>query len=76
MLVVGGLNWLLVGIFEWDLVAEIFGEEFGLTNAASRVVYILVGLTAIYWLARVPAYFSSRHRERHGGGPHTTAAAR
>jgi uncharacterized protein len=48
LIVVGGLNWGLVAIAEFDLVAWIFGEEFGTTNAASRVVYGLVGLAAVY----------------------------
>jgi uncharacterized membrane protein YuzA (DUF378 family) len=48
LLVVGGLNWGLVALAEFDLVAWIFGEEFGTTNAASRLVYGLVGLAAIY----------------------------
>jgi uncharacterized membrane protein YuzA (DUF378 family) len=50
ILVVGGINWGLVGIFEWDLVAWIFGEEFGTTSTATRIVYIIVGLAAIYTL--------------------------
>ena len=48
LLIVGGLNWGLVAIAEFDLVAWIFGEEFGMTNAASRIVYGLVGLAAVY----------------------------
>jgi len=48
LLVVGGLNWGLVAVAEFDLVAWIFGLEFGETNAASRVVYGLVGLSALY----------------------------
>jgi uncharacterized protein len=48
LLVVGGLNWGLVALAEFDLVAWTFGEEFGRTNAASRIVYGLVGLAAIY----------------------------
>jgi uncharacterized membrane protein YuzA (DUF378 family) len=51
LLVVGGLNWGLVAVAEFDLVAWIFGEEFGTTNAASRIVYGLVGLAAIYSIA-------------------------
>ena len=54
LLIVGGLNWGLVAIAEFDLVAAIFGLDFGETNAASRVVYGLVGLSALYglsWLA-------------------------
>ena len=44
LVIVGGLNWGLVALAEFDLVAWIFGEEFGATNAASRIVYGLVGL--------------------------------
>ncbi|MBA3777313.1 MAG: DUF378 domain-containing protein [Betaproteobacteria bacterium] len=46
LLVVGGLNWLLVGAFGFDLVATLFGEM----SALSRTVYVLVGLSAIYIL--------------------------
>jgi uncharacterized membrane protein YuzA (DUF378 family) len=46
LLVIGGLNWLLVGIFGWD-VGELFG---GMENIISRIIYILVGLSAIYLL--------------------------
>ena len=48
LIVVGGLNWGLVAVAEFDLVAWIFGEEFGTTNVASRIVYGLVGLAAVY----------------------------
>src|SRR6476646_9390206 len=48
LLIVGGLNWGLVAIAKFDLVAWIFGLEFGQTNAASRIVYGLVGLAAVY----------------------------
>jgi uncharacterized membrane protein YuzA (DUF378 family) len=51
LLIVGGLNWGLVALAEFDLVAWIFGEEFGATNAASRIVYGLVGLAAVYGIA-------------------------
>ncbi len=51
LLIVGGLNWGLVAIAEFDLVAEIFGEEFGTTNVITRIVYGLVGLAAVYELA-------------------------
>jgi uncharacterized protein len=42
LLVVGGLNWGLVGLFEFDLVQNIFGQ-----GAFSRIVYTIVGLSAI-----------------------------
>jgi uncharacterized membrane protein YuzA (DUF378 family) len=48
LLIVGGLNWGLVAIAEFDLVAWLFGEEFGATNAVSRIVYALVGIAAVY----------------------------
>jgi uncharacterized membrane protein YuzA (DUF378 family) len=43
LVVVGGLNWGLVGLFDYDLVAAIFGAM----SAISRVVYVLVGISAI-----------------------------
>jgi uncharacterized membrane protein YuzA (DUF378 family) len=48
LLIVGGLNWGLVAIAEFDLVAAVFGLDFGETNAATRIVYGLVGLAAVY----------------------------
>jgi len=50
LVIVGGLNWLLVGAFDFDLVAAIFGDM----SPASRVVYVLVGLAAIYTLVSIP----------------------
>lgn len=50
LLVVGGLNWGLWGALEFDLVATIFG---GNTAILAKVVYILVGLAAIYQIASV-----------------------
>jgi uncharacterized membrane protein YuzA (DUF378 family) len=47
LLIIGGLNWLLVGLFGWD-VGELFG---GQTGVVSRIIYVLVGLAAIYELA-------------------------
>ena len=48
LLVVGGLNWGLVGVAHFDLVATIFGMKFGETSALSSAVYVLVGLSALY----------------------------
>lgn len=44
LLVVGGLNWGLVGLFDFDLVASIFGHMSGF----SRLIYVVVGLCAVY----------------------------
>lgn len=44
LVIVGGLNWGLVGAMDFDLVATIFGDM----SSLSRVVYVLVGLSAVY----------------------------
>lgn len=44
LLIIGGLNWGLIGIFGFDLVAAIFGEM----TVLSRLVYTLVGISAVY----------------------------
>lgn len=46
LLIVGGLNWGLVGLLNFDLVAAIFGEM----SLLSRIVYSLVGLSAVWQL--------------------------
>jgi uncharacterized protein len=51
LLLVGGLNWGLVAVAKFDLVAWIFGMDFGQTSIASRIVYGLVGLAAVYGIA-------------------------
>jgi uncharacterized protein len=51
LLVVGGLNWGLVGITNFDLVAALFGNM----SVLSRIVYALVGLAAIYETASFKA---------------------
>jgi uncharacterized membrane protein YuzA (DUF378 family) len=43
LLVIGGLNWGLVGLLQWDLVAAVLGEG----SMASRIVYTLVGISAL-----------------------------
>jgi uncharacterized protein len=55
LLVVGGLNWGLVGAARFDLVATIFGMHFGETSALSSAVYLLVGLSAVYQAASYKA---------------------
>ncbi len=57
--IIGGLNWGSIGLFRFDIVAYIFG---GQTAAVSRVIYTLVGLSAI-WL--ISLLFREREEE-HG----------
>ena len=44
LLVIGGLNWALVGLFNFNLVMTIFGD------LLSRIIYVLVGISAIYMI--------------------------
>ena len=55
LLVVGGLNWGLVGLFDFDLVAALFGAG----SFLSRLVYILVAVSAIWQLIQ---FFSASSR--------------
>ena len=48
LLVVGALNWGLVGFARFDLVAALFGMEFGGTSALTSVIYGLVGIAGAY----------------------------
>ena len=50
LIIIGGLNWGLVGFFNFDLVAAIFGEM----TTVSRIVYALVGLGAIVTATKLP----------------------
>lgn len=61
LVIIGALNWGLVALAEFDLVAEVFGLSFGETNAATRVIYGLVGLAAVWELIRL---FTARDRGR------------
>jgi hypothetical protein len=56
LLIVGGLNWGLVGIFDFNLVSYFFGEM----STVSRLVYDLVGLSAIYLLAVSLGFFGNK----------------
>ncbi|UVI30420.1 DUF378 domain-containing protein [Paenibacillus spongiae] len=48
ILILGGLNWLVIGIFEWNLVEELFD---GSDTIGAKIVYIIVGLAALYALS-------------------------
>ena len=54
LVIVGGLNWLLVGAFNFDLVAALFGDM----SPLSRIVYVLVGLSALWQL--IPLFRGSQ----------------
>ncbi len=59
LVVVGALNWGLVALAKFDLVAAVFGLDFGETNAITRIVYGLVGLSGVWLITRAPALANS-----------------
>jgi uncharacterized membrane protein YuzA (DUF378 family) len=71
LVIIGGLNWGLVAIAQFDLVAWIFGQDFGTTNVGSRIVYGLVGLSAVYLAVTLLA---GRERNAVRGNQAATAA--
>ena len=65
LVIVGAVNWGLVAVAEFDLVAALFGLDFGETNALTRVVYGLVGISGVWLLSRAGALLSrTSHPER------------
>jgi uncharacterized membrane protein YuzA (DUF378 family) len=62
LVIVGGLNWGLVGLFDFDLVTAILGNgsaETSTSSALARVVYVLVAVSALYQLVPLSRLFSS-----------------
>lgn len=51
LVIIGGLNWLSVGLFEYDIVSELFG---GSTEVGSKIVYIVIGAAALYAISLLP----------------------
>lgn len=47
LIIIGAINWGLVGFFQFDLVAFLFG---GMSSWTSRVIYAIIGITGIYSL--------------------------
>lgn len=59
LIIIGGINWGLVGLFDFNLVDALFGEG----SALARIVYVLVGLAALYALLPLARLFSDDRRE-------------
>ena len=55
--IIGGLNWGLIAIFEWDLVAELLGESYGTGATVPRLIYAVVGLASIYMVVFLVKFF-------------------
>jgi hypothetical protein len=55
LMIIGGINWGLIGLFNFDLVAYLFGQQ----SLISRIIYLAVGIAALYSL-----YLSSKIAQR------------
>ncbi len=55
LVIIGAINWGLIGFFRYDLVSSIFGGEY---EIISRIIYALVGLAGIY---AISFFFRNRH---------------
>jgi len=63
LVVVGGLNWLLIGLFEFNLVTELFGA-----GTVASVIYVIVGIAAVVLIPRLMEGVA--HTGDHGVRPH------
>ncbi|NCC21708.1 MAG: DUF378 domain-containing protein [Alphaproteobacteria bacterium] len=66
LLIVGGLNWGLVGLFNFDLVAALLG---GTGSIWAEIVYVIVGIAAVYsfFLLKPVTAYTSKHTAHHAG---------
>ena len=49
LVIIGAINWLLVGLFQWDLLQALSGvDPFRASTMFSRVIYSLVGISGLY----------------------------
>jgi len=52
LVIIGALNWLLVGIFQWDLVAALFGgDTMRESSGLSRLIYTIAGAAGLYCIS-------------------------
>ncbi len=58
LVIVGALNWGLVALAHFDLVAALLGMSFGQTSVLSSLIYGLVGLSGLYQLVMLPGVVS------------------
>lgn len=59
LLVIGGLNWGLIGFFDYNLVDSLFGSS----SVISRIIYALVGLAALWAIASLVPKYSDSHNQ-------------
>ncbi len=57
LLIIGGLNWGIVGLFNYDVVAALFGTQ----TPLSRLVYVVVGLSSLYAIYTSSKMAAAKH---------------
>jgi len=62
LVIIGAVNWGLIGFFQYDLVAGIFG---GMSAVLSRLIYVIVGAAGLYCLTMYRRWDSERDHIRH-----------
>jgi len=62
LIIIGALNWLLIGVFQFDLVAAIFGGQAGVV---SRIIYVIIGLSGIWALTFYRIFDKALHRDEY-----------
>lgn len=50
LLIIGGINWLLMGLMQFNLIDALFGPD----TAVTRLIYVIVGLSALYAISFIP----------------------
>ena len=63
--IIGAVNWGLVGLFQFDLVAALTGSQFGEVNPISAAIYALVGISAIVLLPVLSSWVMTREEAVH-----------
>lgn len=58
LIIIGAINWGLIGLFRFDLIATLFG---GIESAISRVIFVIIGLAGLYCLSLYMKLDDERH---------------
>ncbi|WP_306120438.1 MULTISPECIES: DUF378 domain-containing protein [unclassified Roseitalea] len=69
LIIVGAINWGLVGLFRLDLVRLIFGGELGTVSALSAIIYILVGIAGVYGIYLLKPLMDTSSRSHTSNAP-------
>ena len=62
LVIIGAINWGLIGLFRFDLIATLFG---GMESAISRVIYVIIGLAGLYCLSLYMKVDERREHHHH-----------